>query len=405
MSNSRIAAWVIWATASVFYAYQYILRVMPNIMLEDFIRQFHIDSTQFGQFSGVYYIGYALMHLPLGIMLDRFGPKKVMTACILLTVTGLMPVIFSNNWVYPLIGRALMGMGSSAAILGIFKIIRMTFTEKQFTRMLSFSVTIGLLGAIYGGGPVSALCDSLGYQKVVILFAGFGALLAALTFCIMPDLKTPHTGGLSDDLKTVLTNKKVIVLCLLAGLMVGPLEGFADVWGAAFLQQVHGLSREHAGYLTSLIFVGMCFGAPVLSFIGEKSSNYLTVIVGAGLMMLLSFVVLLSGYLTSNGMIIAFILIGTCCAYQILAIYKASTYVPEQVAGLTTAVANMIIMSFGYAFHSAIGLLINIYGGTKVSTAFIYGVAIIPICLAIAVTGFSIILYRERKDFTKSDYA
>src|ERR1700674_3160592 len=96
ISTSRSVAWVIWIIASVFYAYQYIISVMPNIMLDDIMQQFGISAATFGQFSGVYYIGYSLMHLPVGIMLDRFGPKKVMSGCILLTVAGLMPLLFAD---------------------------------------------------------------------------------------------------------------------------------------------------------------------------------------------------------------------------------------------------------------------------------------------------------------------
>src|ERR1700719_3201567 len=93
---------VVWVVASVFYAYQYILRVMPNIMLDDIMQQFNINAATFGQFSGVYYIGYSLMHLPIGIMLDRYGPRKTMTGCILLTVMGLLPLIFAEHWAYPI---------------------------------------------------------------------------------------------------------------------------------------------------------------------------------------------------------------------------------------------------------------------------------------------------------------
>ena len=148
MFKSRTIAWSVWMTASIFYAYQYIIRVMPNIMLGDIMNQFHMDAAVFGQFSGVYYIGYSLMHLPIGIMLDRYGPKNVMSGCILLTVVGLLPILFAEHWVYPLVGRLLIGIGSSAAILGTFKIIRMAFAEKHFTRMLTFTVTIGLIGGI-----------------------------------------------------------------------------------------------------------------------------------------------------------------------------------------------------------------------------------------------------------------
>lgn len=306
-SITRVVAWGIWLIASLFYAYQYILRVMPNIMLDNFIQQFHIDSAVFGQFSGVYYIGYSLMHLPIGIMLDRFGPRKVMTGCILLTVLGLLPIIFAEHWVYPMIGRALIGMGSSAAILGTFKIIRMGFKEEHFTRMLSFAVTIGLIGAIYGGGPVSFLCTVLGYKVVVELFAIFGILLAAFTYFVIPEIDKPtSTSSVISDVKKVITNRQIIALCLLSGLMVGPLEGFADVWGSAFIKEVYGYNRSLASYLPSMIFIGMCFGAPVLSYIAEKTRNYLGVIIGAGLLMMVIFMALISKHMTSETMAFGF---------------------------------------------------------------------------------------------------
>lgn len=370
---------------------------MPNIMLDNFIHQFHIDTVVFGQFSGIYYLGYSLMHLPIGIMLDRYGPKRVMTICILLTVFGLLPILFADQWIYPMIGRALIGMGSSAAILGTFKIIRMTFKEQHFTRMLSFSVTIGLLGAIYGGGPVSYLCSSLGYKMVIQIFIIIGLLLAALTYIIVPEMeKEEQSASISADIRLVITNRQIIVLCILAGLMVGPLEGFADVWGSSFIKQVYGFDSTLASYLPSMIFIGMCFGAPALSYLAEKTNNYFGVIIGAGFVMMLVFLALISKHLTAETMAFSFILVGVCCAYQILAISKTLTYMPERVAGITAAIANMIIMSFGYAFHTSIGFLINTFGGTGETSAFIYGLSIIPITLAIALIGFFAFYCKEQ---------
>lgn len=397
MFKSRTIAWSVWMTASIFYAYQYIIRVMPNIMLGDIMNQFHIDAAIFGQFSGVYYIGYSLMHLPIGIMLDRYGPKKIMSGCILLTVIGLLPILFAEHWVYPLIGRLLIGIGSSAAILGAFKIIRMAFDEKHFTRMLSLSVTIGLIGAIYGGGPVSYLCTTLGYKAVVEIFAMIGLALAVVTYIIVPKMESTSQGSVISNVKLVLMNHKVILICLLAGLMVGPLEGFADVWGAEFLKQVYGYDGAVASYLPSMIFIGMCFGAPVLSMIAEKTGRYVVVITGAGIVMLITFAALVAKLLTVSTMTISFVCVGVCCAYQILAIYKASTYVPEHVAGLTTAVANMIIMIFGWVFHTVIGCVINCYGGTKVASAFVYGIGVIPATLAVGVIGFLLIARTDQK--------
>lgn len=358
-------------------------------MMSDLTHQFHIDATLFGQFSGIYYIGYTLLHLPIGMLLDRFGPRKIMTVCILLAVLGLIPILFSDNWIALLLGRALIGIGSSAAILGIFKIIRMSFKAKHFARMLSFSVTIGLIGAIYGEGPVSLMNHAWGYQAVVAFFAIVGLVLAFVTYFVVPEVEPDEHPSILASIKTVLTNSKVMMLCCFAGLMVGPLEGFADIWGPQFLKQVYGLNASIASYLPSMIFMGMCFGAPVLSLAAEKTKQYLGVVIAAGTIMCIIFTALIAGILSLSSITIGFIIIGICCAYQILAIYKASTYVPENLAGLTTAVANMIIMSFGYFFHSVIGAVVTAYGGTQVTQAFVYGVSVIPIALAVGVIGIS----------------
>lgn len=399
MSKSRIIAWSVWVIASIFYAYQYILRVLPNIMLNDIMEQFNIDAATFGQFSGIYYIGYSLMHIPIGILLDRYGARKVMTVCILLSAAGLLPLIYAEHWIYPIVGRLMIGMGSSAAILGVFKIVRMTFSEERFPRMLSFSVTIGLIGAIYGGAPVSYMLENLGFHSVVKILAFSALILAAVTYWIVPEQREESQGSSESvmaNIKEVLTNRFVIGSCLFAGLMVGPMEGFADVWGTAFLKQVYGFDSALAASLPSMIYIGMCFGAPALSIVAEKMKSNLMAIIGAGIIMAVCFFLMLAFKLPVGILSFCFVIVGVSCAYQILAIYQATTYVPEKVAGLTTAVANMIIMIFGYAFHTAIGSTINAMGGANQSGAFIYGIMVVPIALCAGTAGYVFLYVLEK---------
>lgn len=409
MSQQRsfITVWSMWALASFFYAYQYVLRVLPNIMMNDILEKFQIDAALFGQYSGFYYIGYAGMHIPVGILLDRYGPRWVLSGCILLTVIGLLPLLFAEHWIYPGIGRGLIGMGSSAAILGVFKIIRLCFAESKFTVMLGFSVTIGLVGALYGGEPVNYLLHTFGSEAVLQMIIGVGLVLAILTALIVPSFPSDKAyHGWWGNVKAVLSQPMIVMVCLLAGMMVGPLEGFADVWGKEYLKSVYRLDDKIAASLPSLIFFGMCFGSPFLSWLAASTKSYFGFIILSAFMMAGAFILLLTGQLSTPLLSILFTVVGVFCAYQILAIYVASTFVEERLVGLTTACANMIIMIFGYVFHTLIGQILKHSWDGQMSSgvpvydmqAYTNALSVIPAGLILAGLGYIVLLgYKKRK--------
>lgn len=394
MTISPYQAWSMWAVASLFYAYQYVLRVLPNIIMPDLLTHFNTNAMEFGQFAGLYYIGYAGAHIPLGIWLDRTSPKIVIPICIILTVTGIAPLLISDTMAAANIGRFIMGIGSSGAILGAFKVIRLGFPENQFNRMLGLCVTVGLLGALYGGLPVKHLLETNHWQTVVLYFCWIGVALAVLAKVLIPKAHkaTVVTNNIMSDIAQVLKNKSVIIVCVCSGLMVGPLEGFADVWGAGFLQSLYNVPATNAAGMTSLIFLGMCFGAPGLTYLADRLGTHINVIIFSGLFMMAVFIAMLMGLGTPELISILLTVVGIFCAYQIIGIYVASTYVRERLVGLTTAVANMIIMMFGYVFHSTIGLLMGAHqeSGNFSAEQYQFGLSVIPIALGVAVIGFAI---------------
>lgn len=395
-SNS-FSIWLMWALASFFYAYQYILRVLPNVMMTELLERFQIDASLFGQYSGFFYLGYAGMHIPVGILLDKYGPKWILPLCMILAVVGITPLLYAQHWIYPGIGRIFIGMGSAAAILGVFKIIRMFFPEEKFTFILGCSVTVGLLGAMYGGQPINYLIHTFGSETVLQFIIIVGIVLAAATFWAIPAQSVVDTQqGWVASVKEILTHPQIILVCLCAGFMVGPLEGFVDVWGKEYLKIAYKLDDNIAASLPSLVYLGMCFGSPILSWITEKTNAYFGFIILSGVVMMASFILLLSGQLPVSLLPVMFIIIGIFCAYQILAIYKASTYSGKQLVGLTTACANMVIMAFGYLFNSFIGqVMTSLWDGTTIADvptydAHTYTIAllVIPIGLVIGVLGF-----------------
>lgn len=389
-------AWFIWSVASFFYLFQYILRVSPSVMMPGIMQQFSITAADFGYFSAAYYLGYTLMHLPFGIMLDRYKISTIIAVAFAISVIGLVPLIYSDNWNYVIIGRFLVGAGSSGAILSIFKATSDFFPEHLFPRMLGSAVTIGLLGAIYGSTPVSKLSNEFGWQNIITIFIIVGLVISVLVYIFKSkQVRSVSKADVIGDLKIVFTNKRVIALALFSGFMVGPLEGFADVWAVPFLERVYGYSRDLATSLPTLIFIGMCIGSPLLPTIAEKYKISYPVVILCGIIMTLIFSILL--WTRPDWIIttILFIVVGICCAYQILVIYINSRNVSPAHQSLVTALTNMIAMSFGSLFHISIGKIIHLcWEGQMIdkiaiypTSSYIVSLSIIPIGLIIGVIG------------------
>ncbi len=393
-------AWIAWGVVTFFYAFQSMLRVFPSIMIDDIRQKFGVDTQQFGDFSGVYYLGYALMHIPIGLLLDHKSPRWVIALSVVLCSLGILPLIYTDSWTLAVVGRFLLGAGSSTAILGVFKVIRLYFPSHKFGTVLGFSVMIGVLGAIYGGRPVQGLVDSMGWVAVLYAFIVAGFLLALAVIFLIPKRQDPEAttshGTLLHDLTVVFKTPYVITTAFLAAFMVGPLEGFADVWGVSYLTQSYGFSKETASYLPSLIFFGMCVGSPSLAYLGERTKRYTFIIQISALIMGICFLFLLLTTLPLWGIQVSFIIVGILSAYQVLVMHINSMRVEAKYSGIVTAITNMIIMSFGYVFHHFIGRIINSYWeGENVDGIRVYpieaydnGLMIIPLGLFLAFLGF-----------------
>ncbi|AHC39493.1 bicyclomycin resistance protein [Ehrlichia muris AS145] len=399
-----------WFLVSMFYAYQYILRVMPNIIGSMSMEKFKISAMAFGQFSGLYYIGYTLAHIPIGIFLDKYGPKIVLPICVVLTIMGLVPLLVSDVWLFSQIGRMITGIGSAGSALGLFKVASMYYGNR-FVKMSGISIIIGLLGAMYGGLPVLSLLNKFGWETFFIVFIAVGAAMALLLYlCMLPYDQVANLDSnksLCDKVKLVIFNKYIIIISLLAGFMVGPLEGFADGWVTSFLRAVGNIDKETSALLPSIIFIGVCTGAFILPYMLEdKSFNAWNILIISAFGMMIPFLIL---YINSSSIVlvtILFFLIGFFSAYQIIATCKVLSYVNDSVVALATAVNNMIVMAFGYFFHTAVSCVIVLLWDGKVMDAepvytkalMLKSMLFIPGGLLVGAIGFMSLKYLSRKE-------
>jgi MFS family permease len=354
-----------WLFPLSFFTYQFILRLWPGLMMHSLMNRFSIGASDFGLLAAFYYYGYAGMQIPVAILLDRFGPRVVMLVCALLCGGAALVFIETQHFYVAIVCRFLIGAGSAAGFLGVSKVVSQWFPKAQYASWIGISFTVGFTGAIYGGKPVVVLIERYTADQVAWILAWISIGIGVMTYC---GLRAPPTTHSPVDpqpwslkgLVAILKSPTIWILGFSNLLMVGALEGFADVWGVQYLMTAYGLTKSDAAGFTSFIFVGILFGGPLLAFLSQRLGHY-SVIVLSGLGMAFCFWVLLWAGLDYHPVLLTALLLtmGIFCCYQVVVFAAGSDAVASAHLGITVAFLNCINMLGGSFFHTGIGRIID----------------------------------------------
>ncbi len=390
--KNKVISLLVWLCITFFYCYQYILRVLPNVIMPKMISKYSITAHEYGSFAGIYYIGYVLVHIPIGFLLSKFGSKIILPICIILTVVGLIPFVYLDRWEYVVIGRFLIGVGSSAAIIGALQTFRILY--KNFSQVLGLMISLSLIVIVYCIKLLNIVIAKIGLNYMFHILILLGVTFAFITYFLLPkSVETNNNNSLLLDIKYIVTNSKILLTSLCAGLMVGPLEGFADAWGSIFLINVYGLDKIGADLNITYILLGMSIGCIIVPYIVEKTNSYFLFTIIAAIGMFLLFCFLFSKKVTYDSLLYVCLGIGFFCSYQTVIVPKIATFSRKESSAFSLAVANMIIMLFGWIFHNLIGFIIDflwdnqmingikIYSGDILIKSFL----VIPIAMGIAI--------------------
>jgi hypothetical protein len=314
-----------------------------------------------------------------------------------------MPLVYTDSWEMVLAGRMLTGIGSSAAIVGALQIFRIIYPS-SFAKMLGIMVFFGLITVVYAGKPIGEVLKVFGVSRTINILIYSGIALAAATYVLMPKsaAEVSH-GNIISDIRAIAGNYKLIFASICAGLMVGPLEGFADAWGSSFLISVYGTTKAVADSTTFSIYLGMCAGCIILPYIADRTRFYFGITILSGLVMIGCFSYMLGREASEKSLYYICIIIGIFSAYQVVIISKIATFVSEERSGMAGAVVNMIIMAFGWVFHNSIGMTLDkqwdgaMADGIKVysGSAYINSISIIPVASLLAIAGLLFIVMHE----------
>ncbi|MBP9841695.1 MAG: MFS transporter [Simkaniaceae bacterium] len=273
-----IQAWTIWFLSAFFMFYKYALEVSPSVMTTTLMSSFHINGVQLGNLVACYFYAYLLLQIPAGILIDRFGPRKVTTISIALCALG--SFVFANATTVMVAGfaRFAMGVGAAFAVVNCLKLTANWFPPRQFAFMTGLMMSVAMLGAVGGQAPLAAFIKAVSWHQAIETIALAGFLLAILFWFIVRDKAPDHRidkalvpakVSLKESLKEILSKKESWWISIYGGFSFAPVMIFGGLWGVSFISEAYQLSTNLAAQSVSLIFIGMAIGSPLLGWFSD----------------------------------------------------------------------------------------------------------------------------------------
>lgn len=417
--RSKALPWLIWGCAGLFYLYEMILRASPSVMTSDLMRDFGVASTALGVLSSFYYYAYVVLQVPCGLIVDRLGPRKVVTFSALLCVAGSLLFAWSDSLFLAQFGRLLVGAGSACAFISCLKIGADWFLPTQFAMVAGLTNMMGTLGGMFSGPPFAFLVNGYGWRQATMIAAFIGILIAGLSWIIIrgrhqsssKQESTASTTSLMDQLICVAKSPQNWIYGLFGGLMYVPISAFCELWAVPYLMEKYSVNNEVASMASVMLYLGIALGSPIAVKLSDHLHSRLKVMSLSALAATVIFIMLVQiPNLPLIGMFGLLLLAGMANSGQVLSFACVKESVPNALSGTAVGFTNALVMLSGIIFQPFLGMLLDVaWGGglnadgTRLYDAEAYKIAIlaVPACL-----GLSLLLLKlARETFHKPQSA
>lgn len=294
--------WVVWGLGCLFYFYEFLLQVSPSVMGNELMQSFSTDGAALGILAGAYFYSYAGMQIPVGILVDRYGPHRLLFLAALICAFGSIGFGLTNSFLMATVARFFIGFGSAFAVIGTMKLAANWFPSDRFALLTGLMVTIGMLGAIGGESPLALFIHHYGWRESMLFLGVAGLGIAALIYFFAQDrpqhksnttLTSSPPLNLWTTLKCALVNRQLWVVAFYGGLMYMPTPTLCGLWGVPFLTHKFGIDRPLAAAMISTIFIGWAIGSPIWGWISDRVGKRLPPMYIGTIGAILSFAILL----------------------------------------------------------------------------------------------------------------
>lgn len=263
---------IAWLTGAMFFFYAWVTRVAPSVMVEELMRDFAVGAAAIGNLSAFYFYGYAGVQIPVGMMIDRFGPRRLMAAAGVACALGCVVFALSTSFWAACAGRFLIGVSAAFSLVGAMAVAGQWFPPARFALLSGLAMMLGMAGGVFGQAPLRLAIEAFDWRTASLALALGGLAIAASAWLSVRDRRR-GAGGLGQvfaGLGQVLRNRQTWLIAVAGLSTTGPLLGFAGLWGVPYLAATHGLDRTTAAGVTSTLFIGWGVGAPIFGWLTDR---------------------------------------------------------------------------------------------------------------------------------------
>ncbi len=390
---------LICAIGGMFYCYEFVLRIIPGALQSELSEAFgNISASTFGQLSAFYYFAYSPMQMPVGLLMDRFGPRRLLSfACLCCTIGSFMFTYSNSLWIAGS-GRFLVGFGSSFAFVGVLSLAIHWLPRRYFSLVAGLITTMGMLGLVYGEVKITEMAVTLGLQHVLNLMVYFGIGLTVIIFLFVRDGPEKSYGKIQpfpefiQNVIRVLVSPQVWLIGFVGACLYTSLSVFGELWGKTYLEQAHHLTKVEAARAISAMFLGWAVGAPVSGYFSDWTGRRVfPLVLGAFLSLICISLILYYPGLSHTALYILLFLYGVFSATEIIVFVMAKENSGAKLSGTVFAATNMIVTLGGVIFQPLVGKLLDTFRDDTI-TAGEHVYSVVDYQLALSILPLSLLM-------------
>ena len=345
------------------YFISYLFRTVNGTIAGRLIVDLKLDAQQLGLLTSAYFFTFAIAQLPLGIAIDRYGPRRVQMCLLSLAVAGAFLFSSATDFWDLMWARALVGAGVAGALVAGLKTIQQTIPHERQPLMNGLFIAIGTAGAATATLPVEMLLNHMTWRGLFLLLAVSTAVIAVLIGYLAPkDRPLPGSSGQArPKLRDIITDRRFWRLAPLSATCIGTAWGLHGLWAGPWLSDVASL--DHQAVVKHLFLMGMalCASALALGVLSDAlrrlNISTETILAAAAIIFILAQIALV--FRASVPLAVLWSIIAGMGASTVLSYAILAKYFPKEVAGQANAALNILHIGGAFVIQASIGIIVG----------------------------------------------